>query len=281
MRWSVLSCALLSACSDLPTGTLSAGGWVVCVAAGEESDCQGIDMEARDGQQRVPRGDWVQLAPGFRHTCGLRRDGTVSCWGDSAFGQTEAPAGLFASVSVGTHTSCALDADGYATCWGTMQTWRGQDRPIQSPQEPFAKLALFDSGGCGIPVAGGRLRCWGQGARLRLPPQGQPFVDVAAGGDDVCALTATGILPCYGKPSPARGSYPFNEPMMAVAVMLDARCGLTTGGDLRCVGRPTLREGGRWDQIAAGLHFVCVSRAGPEVRCYDEQGEDVTPRAWR
>ena len=82
-------------------------------------------------------------------------------------------------------------------------------------------LPWYFMGGFGLDFAGIELA------------EGQPFVDVAAGGDDVCALTATGILPCYGKPSPARGSYPFNEPMMAVAVMLDARCGLTTGGDLR------------------------------------------------
>jgi hypothetical protein len=57
-------------------------------------------------------------------------------------------------------------------------------------------------------------------------------------------------------------------------------CALSLAGELVC---DTLRKPGPWEQVAAGLHFVCVSRAGPVTRCFDlaGEGEDITPARWQ
>ena len=35
------------------------------------------------------------LTAGYGHSCGIRTDGTVACWGDDYFGQASPPAGTF------------------------------------------------------------------------------------------------------------------------------------------------------------------------------------------
>jgi alpha-tubulin suppressor-like RCC1 family protein len=49
------------------------------------------------------------------HSCGLKTDGTVVCWG---WNQALPPAGTFASVSAGMYHSCGVKTDGTLACWG-------------------------------------------------------------------------------------------------------------------------------------------------------------------
>ena len=53
------------------------------------------------------------------HSCGLRADGTVTCWGENGKGQASAPdSWLFSAVSAGGAHSCGLRTDSTVTCWG-------------------------------------------------------------------------------------------------------------------------------------------------------------------
>ena len=58
------------------------------------------------------------MSAGNSHSCGVRADGTVVCWGWGEDGQTHAPEGRFVSVSAGLDHSCAVSADGTVACWG-------------------------------------------------------------------------------------------------------------------------------------------------------------------
>ena len=55
------------------------------------------------------------VAAGAIHTCALRGDDTVTCWGDNEHGQTNAPSGTFDAVSAGRSHSCGLRTNGI-TC---------------------------------------------------------------------------------------------------------------------------------------------------------------------
>jgi Regulator of Chromosome Condensation (RCC1) repeat protein len=56
-------------------------------------------------------------AGGF-HSCGLRSDGTLVCWGSNSNGQATPPAGSFTAVSAGAFYGCGLRSDGTLACWG-------------------------------------------------------------------------------------------------------------------------------------------------------------------
>src|SRR5207249_9831732 len=53
------------------------------------------------GQATPPMGTFTQVSAGAWHTCGLRPDGTVACWGNNTQGQATPPAGTFTQVSAG------------------------------------------------------------------------------------------------------------------------------------------------------------------------------------
>ena len=62
------------------------------------------------------------MSGGGRHVCGLRQDGSASCWGDDDYGQTTPPKGeRFIAISVGHSHTCELREDGVVLCWGRFQ----------------------------------------------------------------------------------------------------------------------------------------------------------------
>lgn len=56
------------------------------------------------------------------HTCGVRADGTIACFGDNSKGQAPATrtaaAGSFTRVDTGLEFTCALRTDSHMECWG-------------------------------------------------------------------------------------------------------------------------------------------------------------------
>ena len=58
------------------------------------------------------------IAVGSGHTCWLRTDGSVTCWGTNYLGESEPPTGRFISVASGRSHSCGVRTDGTMTCWG-------------------------------------------------------------------------------------------------------------------------------------------------------------------
>ena len=75
---------------------------------------------------------YVQVSPGAQHTCAIRSDGSVWCWGDNQTGRfhtseqqlIQTPIrieGLSPAVAIssGINHTCALDANGLMLCWGS------------------------------------------------------------------------------------------------------------------------------------------------------------------
>lgn len=82
-----------------------------------------LDLEPRpdpieNGGVTRPEVDFEAVAVGRSHSCGLRADGTVACWGGNASGQADPPDGLFTVITAGYEHSCGLHRDGEIACWG-------------------------------------------------------------------------------------------------------------------------------------------------------------------
>ena len=58
------------------------------------------------------------LSAGFEHTCGVRTNGTVFCWGRNTERQSNPPAGIFSAVTAGDLHACGVKPDGTIACWG-------------------------------------------------------------------------------------------------------------------------------------------------------------------
>ena len=70
---------------------------------------------------------FASVSAGYFHTCGVRRDGSVECWGFDLSGQATPPSGEFASVSGGGGHTCGVRRDGSVECWGDDEDFDGNE----------------------------------------------------------------------------------------------------------------------------------------------------------
>ena len=71
------------------------------------------------GNPFVLNGAFKNVTAGSSHSCGIRDDDAITCWGDSWAGETVAPNGAFRTVAIGDWQSCGIRVDDTITCWGS------------------------------------------------------------------------------------------------------------------------------------------------------------------
>ena len=124
-----------------------------------------------------PASPFASVSAGRYHTCGVKNDGSVACWGYNEDGQATPPAGSFVSVTAGSFHTCGVRSDGSVACWGDNED--GQATP---PAGSFVSVSAGGDHTCGVR-ANGSVACWGSNLRGRATPPAGSFVSVSAGSD--------------------------------------------------------------------------------------------------
>jgi alpha-tubulin suppressor-like RCC1 family protein len=175
---------------------------------------------------------WLTVSAGYQHTCGIRDDATMWCWGDNSSGQlgdgsytghrTPVQVGIRSWASVSTSSggmdTCGIRADGGLWCWGL--NTGGQirrygaatyDRPVRAggPAE-WTSVAVGDWHTCGVRVDG-TVWCWGWNrygalgyktansySGPRMVGANTDWAYVVAGYGHTCATRTDGTLWCWG-----------------------------------------------------------------------------------
>ena len=192
--------------------SVSAGGTHTCAVAmngaaycwGDNTDCDlGTGNAATCAQQNapvavaslVPDGGGLiavaAIAAGGQHTCALRTNGDVVCWGSNVYGQVGN--GMFgnttpvATPTLVLHAASAISSGASHSC---------------------AVLMATDAGS-----AQNNLKCWGDdvaaqlgnggasagfGTPTAIEVTGATYTGVSCGGSSTCAATAANTLQCWG-----------------------------------------------------------------------------------
>ena len=231
---------------------ISAGGWHTCGIKTEGSLwCWGFNLYGQLGNGKagyiesknmpVQIGidmDWQKIAAGGAHTCALKTEGSLWCWGNNDYGQQGAGnAGysqiIIAPVQIGTtldwqtiavsdsHT-CALKMEGSLWCWGS-NTWgqigngntTDQSKPVQIGMNKYW-TTISTGGGAGKSTScavdkEGSLWCWGNnfygqlgdGSNVdkSLPTLVSNFSkgnQIVIGYHHICSIDMEGFLWCWG-----------------------------------------------------------------------------------
>lgn len=103
-----------------------------------------LDVAGPDGSVEPPpdaqhllvpaTGQYLQISAAHNHTCAVRVDGVVNCWGRDELGEaptTRSTAVGYTKVYTSDDNSCALRADGVVECFG-FNTF-GEAPPVVNP----------------------------------------------------------------------------------------------------------------------------------------------------
>lgn len=145
--------------------------------------------------------DCVSLAEGLEHVLELKKDGTVTAWGDDTYGQTDVPTNLAGVVSIaaGYEQSLALKADGTVVGWGASGA--------ATPPDGLSGVVAVSAGGAhSLALKGdGTVVGWGDNTFGQATPPTNLFgvVAIAAGSDHSLALKSDGTIVEWGNPDGA------------------------------------------------------------------------------
>jgi alpha-tubulin suppressor-like RCC1 family protein len=271
------------------------------VAAASVLGAGAADVEARVAGETGGRYPGSRIAAGMigSHTCAVKEDGTVRCWGSNAVGQLgngSGGTGQFATspvqvvgltdavaVAAGTSHTCAVRSTGALVCWGSNESGKLGDGTTDAR---FAPVAVLNTSGTALTGV----------------------VGVAAGDNHTCAVRVDGTVRCWGAKGSGKlgtGEAAITAPSfrptatavvglddaVSVVVGRDHTCALRVTGSVACWGRNFFGQlgigssGAAEDSVlrsspvavpgltdvtalAAGGHHNCAVRANGVVRCW-------------
>ena len=193
-----------------------------------------------DASSTTPLSGIVQVSAGQSHSCALKEDGGVLCWGfggDGRLGNGAAddkdhpvavvdgdssttPLSGIVQISAGRRHNCALKEDGGVLCWGKGDNGRLGNGAADNKDH---SVAVVDGDSSTTPLSG--------------------IVQISAGGSHSCALKEDGGVLCWGAGGDGRlGNGGINNRNYPVAVVdgdssttpLSGIVQISTGGSHSC-----------------------------------------------
>lgn len=213
----------------------------------------------------VPDGTFTEITSGSWHSCGIRPDSSVLCWGDNPFGQLDAPAYEFTTTSAGRQNTCGIRTKGNLVCWGTAP--RGTQPPKKGH---FVAVDVGYQHTCAIRTDG-NIHCWGNNDYGQLSAPAGSFTAVTTGNQHTCGLRTNGQIACWGHPRHGRTKAPTGT-FTAITAGYDHTCAIATDASLTCWGRSQFDQlgapTGTHTSVAAGAFHNCAVATDASLTCW-------------
>ena len=242
--------------------------------------CWGLDDL---GQASPPEdGQFIAIASGYAHSCGIREDLSLTCWGAENFAKAYPEDERFVSVDIGSLITCGIREDGIAVCWGDIY---GSPDILDTPYSDIS-IGFFSI--CGL-LENGSPVCRGPefGGEPLVPQtlQDERFVSISSGMLHTCALRADGSPVCWGGNAYGESSPPAGETLGAISSGGEHTCALRSNDTPVCWGRDTFGQATPPDDevfmaISSGREHTCALRFDGVAICwgkdYDGQATPIT-----
>jgi alpha-tubulin suppressor-like RCC1 family protein len=293
--------------------TLSLGGSHACYVANGSVYCWGSNSQGQLGRDPNDAGDPVTrsavplvvpglsnvtaVAAGALHTCVLRSDTKVYCFGQSGTAVGNISSGITyvpnlvltgaTGITAGGNHSCAVLTGGSVRCWGNGfngELGNGATGSTPTPVEaldgtdPAVSVSAGSAHTCAV-LQSGAVKCWGQNNEGQLGngtsggTSTTPVdvivstggtqallgnaVSVSAGSSHTCAVTSAGGAYCWGSNMYREIGNNVSSARETIGAAVVASPGS---------GSPITNAAG----ISAGTYFSCVLRTTGAVACFGD-----------
>ena len=216
---------------------------------------------------------FTTLDAGDQHSCAVRTNGTIACWGDNEHGQADQPDGQFRAVSAGWSHTCGIRTNNTVTCWGSNSS--GQS---DSPEGQLTAISAGGSHTCALSTHK-TITCWGYNEHGQADaPEGQ-FTAISAGGSHTCALRTTSTVACWGSNWASQTNPPDGQ-FTAISASSHHSCGLRSDATVICWGSNSSGQSdapeGQFTAVSTAGYHTCRLRADATVTCW---GDNLYTRA--
>ena len=219
---------------------------------------------------------FAAISTGGGHSCGIRTNGTVTCWGHNDQGEADAPDGYFSAISAGSIHSCGIQTSGTLSCWGNASFER-----LNAPDGTFVAINAGSGHSCAIR-SDQTIACWGENVAGRTNAPSGTYIAVAVGSFHSCAIRTDQTVRCwgandandrshgsrlgFGQANPPSGSF------TAISLGSHHSCGIRTNGSVACWGGIGLGQAdapdGQFAAFSVGGSHSCGIRTDGGVACW-------------
>ena len=228
----------------------------------------------------------IDISMGNSHSCALKSNGKVVCWGDNSYGQSSPPSDSnnVQAISAGHIHTCALKSDGKVICWG-------RDNYGQStPPSDLNNAQAISAGGFHTCVlkSDGKVVCWGYDILGQsTPPSDLNNIQaISAGNTYSCALKSDRKVVCWGDNSYGQSTPPNDLiNVQAISAGRSHICALKSDGKVICWGSHSDGQSTppsdliNVQAISAGGAHSCALKNDGKVVCwgYNYFGQSTPP----
>ena len=305
-------------------GECAREGQLICKADGSGTECNATPgaptTEICDGKDNDCDGQTdennicsTKLGAGYLHTCAIKQDGSLWCWGDNYYGQLGdgtytdryTPVQVYnmtsgvSVVSLGGAHTCAIKQNGSLWCWGRNGlgqlgdgTYTDKNTPVQIMSEGVVAVSLGLFHTCAVKQDGS-LWCWGdnyygqlgdgtwtwENTPVRIMSEGVSAISL--GSDHTCAIKQNGSLWCWGRNDLGQlGDGTYTDKNTPVQIMSEGVVSVALGGFHTCAIK---QDGSLWcwgDNYYGQLGDGTWTGKNTPVRIMSEGVSAVALGAW-
>ncbi|KAL7136629.1 hypothetical protein ABFS83_10G042600 [Erythranthe nasuta] len=181
--------------SEIDSGTVDC--WDITILSGGNTSTS--KQSTRFYDQNATTLVFRKLVSGDGFTCGIIRDGGISCWGPHSNNLAIASTTIsenFVTLSSGADSFCGiLQMSGEIKCWGNNNNSNSYTNPPLRTR--FVSLAAGDHHYCGIREDNHGIECWGSFNSSSIP-KNSGFLSIASSNTLTCGIRETDlVLDCW------------------------------------------------------------------------------------